>query len=144
MFLKKSESGFSLIEILIVIAIMATLATIVLMKASDDPQRAKEASLRQNLAILRTVIESYRVKFDRYPSKLDDLVDKGLVAELPKDPFLKEDQSFPSLNGEGGWVYSAANGEVHVNVLESEYKPLQELDKDGNPKSEKTKPYHQW
>jgi general secretion pathway protein G len=81
------ESGFTLLELLIVMVIIATLAAIAVPSYVRNIQRAKEAVLREDLHVLRNAIDSYTVDKQQAPQSLDDLVSSGYLHEIPNDPF---------------------------------------------------------
>lgn len=80
------DAGFSLIELLIVMTIIAILATAAIPQMFDATQRAEEAVLRRDLFILRDAIDQYRVDHDAYPQRLGDLATGAYVREIPADP----------------------------------------------------------
>lgn len=97
--------AFTLIEILIVVAILGVLAAIVVPRYSDASDRAEESAIRKDLQTLRAQIEMYA--FDHGgspPSALDDLVSGGYLAQVPAHP------------GDGDWVYDDATGDITSDV----------------------------
>jgi general secretion pathway protein G len=83
---RKGESGFTLVELMIVMAIIMILATIAIPVYVKTLQRAKEATLREDLHTMRTAIDSYTVDKEKAPDSLDDLVQAGYLKTIPKDP----------------------------------------------------------
>jgi len=80
------EGGFTLLELLIVMVIIATLAAIAIPMYMRNVQAAKEAVLREDLRVMRTAINSYTVDKEKAPQSLDDLVSGGYLKAVPKDP----------------------------------------------------------
>ena len=80
------ESGFTLIELMIVMAIIAILATIAIPSYINAVRHAKEAVLREDLHTMRQAIDSYTVDKEKAPQSLDDLVQAGYLKEIPVDP----------------------------------------------------------
>jgi general secretion pathway protein G len=83
---RSSERGFTLVELMIVMAIIMILATIAIPVYVRTLQRAKEATLREDLHTMRTAIDSYTVDKEKAPDSLDDLVQAGYLKSIPKDP----------------------------------------------------------
>jgi len=78
--------GFTLIEILIVITIIGILATLAQPSYNRAVTSAKEASLKENLFILRDRLDQFYADNGKYPASLNDLVDKPYLRRIPKDP----------------------------------------------------------
>ncbi len=80
------RKGFSLLEMMIVLTIIAILASISIPMYQSVVLRAKEAVLKDNLHGLRTVIDQYTADKKTAPQSLEDLVDAGYYREIPEDP----------------------------------------------------------
>jgi general secretion pathway protein G len=80
------ESGFTLLELLIVMVIIATLAAMAIPKFTRNVLAAKEAVLKEDLQVMRTAIGSYTVDKQKAPQSLDDLVTAGYLKAVPKEP----------------------------------------------------------
>ncbi|MEO8007877.1 MAG: prepilin-type N-terminal cleavage/methylation domain-containing protein [Betaproteobacteria bacterium] len=78
--------GFTLIEILVVMAIIALLLTLAVPRYLYSVDRAKEAVLKQNLAQMRDAIDKYHADRGRYPDALEDLVSRKYLRNIPIDP----------------------------------------------------------
>jgi len=78
--------GFTIIELLIVMSIMAILISIAVPIYRVHMQHAREAVLKQNLFTLRSLISQYGLDKQKAPQSLDDLVQAGYLKELPVDP----------------------------------------------------------
>jgi general secretion pathway protein G len=83
---KRQEGGFTLIELLIVMAIIATLAAIAIPSYINAVKHAREATLREDLFVMRQAIDSYTVDKEKAPQSLDDLVQSGYLKQMPVDP----------------------------------------------------------
>ena len=78
--------GFTLIELMIVMAIIATLISIAVPIYNKAIQRSKETVLKNNLFTIRRVIDEYTVDKQKAPQSLDDLVSDGYLRAIPVDP----------------------------------------------------------
>ena len=115
---RRGEHGFTLIELLIAVAIIGILAGIAVAQLRQTPQRAKEAVLKQDLFVLRDLIDQYFADRGRYPDSLETLVDDGYIRRLPYDPFTESDQTWEEIYAEasdedpegGGGVYDVHSG----------------------------------
>jgi general secretion pathway protein G len=89
--LKRGGSlGFTLLEMMIVIIIMAILLSIALPIYNQSLVRAREAVLRNDLFELRKLISQYTLDKQKAPQSLDDLVQGGYIKVIPKDPMTNE------------------------------------------------------
>jgi general secretion pathway protein G len=82
----RAESGFTLIELIIVVAIIGILATIAMPAMTNAPQRAKEAVLKEDLFQMRSCIDQYLADHGEYPGSLEELVEAGYLRKIPVDP----------------------------------------------------------
>lgn len=89
--------GFTLIELMVVMAIVATLLTIVTPRYFAHLDRAKETALRETLAVSRDAIDKFLADNDRYPATLDELVDKRYLRSLPTDPITDRNDTWTLL-----------------------------------------------
>jgi general secretion pathway protein G len=78
-------AGFSLLEMMIVVTIMLILAGIAATRYERSVVRAREATLKQDLFIMRNAIQQYTLDKEAGPSTLDDLVPK-YMSSIPTDP----------------------------------------------------------
>ena len=86
--------GFTLIELLVVMAIIATLLAIAVPRYFLSLERAKEATLRQDLAVMREAIDKFAGDTGRFPESLRELVDKRYLRTLPEDPITQSADSW--------------------------------------------------
>jgi len=83
--LRKAD-GFTLIELIIVMAIIAILASIAIPNFVSSIRNAKEAVLKEDLHVMRNAIDSYTMDKNKAPQSLDDLVQAGYLKSIPTDP----------------------------------------------------------
>jgi general secretion pathway protein G len=83
---RQGEGGFTLVELIIVMTIIAVLASIAIPSYLRSVNRAKEAVLREDLHTMRTSISNFEVDEEKRPEGLDDLVQKGYLKAVPIDP----------------------------------------------------------
>jgi general secretion pathway protein G len=81
--------GFTLLELLVVMAIIATLLTIAVPRYFRSLERSREAVLRQDLVAMRDSIDKFYGDTGKYPETLEALVDKQYLRRIPVDPIAK-------------------------------------------------------
>jgi general secretion pathway protein G len=84
--LTRRQAGYTLIEIMIVMAIIGILVGIAVPVYQKSLIRAKESVLKNNLFTLRTVIDEYTYDKQKAPQSLSDLVNEGYLRTVPMDP----------------------------------------------------------
>lgn len=83
----QSYRGFTIIELLVVLALISILATMGLAQYRQSVIHAREAVLKEDLFQLRDALDQYYADKGKYPDALDALVTEGYVRKLPVDPF---------------------------------------------------------
>ena len=86
--------GFTLIELMVVMAIIAVLLSIAVPVYQKSITRAKESVLRNNLFTIRTMIDEYTIDKQKAPDSLQDLVTEGYLRQVPQDPITSSDQTW--------------------------------------------------
>jgi prepilin-type N-terminal cleavage/methylation domain-containing protein len=136
-----NRGGFTLVEVLIVVVIMAILAATIIPQFSDSTKDAKNNTAKFNLHTIRSQIELFKSQHDgKVPTDLNDLTKKtnaagtvGTTAAFPYGPYLQElppnpytasakisvassnPPSAASGATDAGWLYHAASGGVWVD-----------------------------
>jgi general secretion pathway protein G len=83
------KAGFTLLELMIVLTIIMILAAIAGERYDKSVQQAREATLKQDLFIMRTAIQNYTLDKAAGPSSLDDLVSAKYISSIPTDPMTR-------------------------------------------------------
>ena len=91
---RRSEQGFTLLELMIVMVVIGLLAAIAIPSYTNNIRNAKEAVLKEDLHTMRTAIDSYTVDKQKAPQSLDDLVQEGYLKTMPVDPFTKRSDTW--------------------------------------------------
>jgi len=80
------QAGFTFVEIMIVLVVIGILVTLATPSFTTSVHRAREAALRENLFVLRDVIDQHYADHGTYPPALEALVEKRYLRKIPKDP----------------------------------------------------------
>ena|SRR5581483_9014504 len=83
---RRKQRGFTLIELMIVMAVIVILLGIAIPNYRQSIVRARESVLRDDLFTMRSVIDQYTLDKQKAPQSLDDLVSAGYLKAIPKDP----------------------------------------------------------
>lgn len=89
-FRSRVQRGFTFMELLIVMVIIAILAAVAVPKYLEHLRRAKEVVLQRNLSVMRQAIDFYWQDKEKPPATLQDLVSAGYLREVPKDPICND------------------------------------------------------
>jgi general secretion pathway protein G len=84
--MNRRRFGFTLVELMIVMAIIAVLMSVAIPIYSRSITRSKESVLKNNLFTMRTVIDEYTYDKQKAPQTLNDLVSDGYMRQIPVDP----------------------------------------------------------
>jgi len=88
------EKGFTLIELIIVITLIGILVGLGLPQFKNAVKRAREATLKENLFILRKLINQYYVDKGQYPQSLQTLVEEEYIFRIPIDPITRSTETW--------------------------------------------------
>lgn len=76
------KKGFTLIELIVVVAILAFLATLAIPRVTKVISKARDKTYEANITIIKNALERYYVDYERYPDKIEDLV-PDYLQEIP-------------------------------------------------------------
>jgi prepilin-type N-terminal cleavage/methylation domain-containing protein len=117
---RKSEAGFTLIELVIVIVILGILAAVAIPKYEDMREQARVATVRGQLGSIRSAIAIQYARNALLGAAAFPTLDGTIFADgnVPKEPMNNSNavKTTPGVNDAGGWVYTAATGIVKVNL----------------------------
>lgn len=86
--------GFSLIELIVALAILSTILAIAVPRYFNNIETAQENVLREDLYVMRSAIDHYFSDKSLYPNVLGDLVTQNYLRAIPTDPFTKSSNSW--------------------------------------------------
>lgn len=93
----RRSHGFTLIELIIVMAIVALLASIVAPRYFNSLQKSKETALQQSLTTMRDAIDQYAADKGRYPESLQELAAARYIRDIPEDPLTASRETWVEL-----------------------------------------------
>lgn len=110
----RNQKAFTLIEILVVLAIIATLLSIVTPRYFHSIDRSKETTLKHDLNVMREAIDKFYSDKNAFPDSLDDLVQHKYLRAIPPDPITESNSTWlitppPSIDDKGA-VYDIHSG----------------------------------
>ncbi|MFN2645161.1 MAG: type II secretion system protein [Burkholderiales bacterium] len=109
----KKRLGFTLVELMVVMTVIALLISVVVPDYMGKMRRAEETVLQQNLALMRESLDKHYADTGRYPTSLDDLVAKHYLRAIPKDPFTQSAATWvavPPQDNRKGNVWDVKSG----------------------------------
>jgi general secretion pathway protein G len=127
---RRHQSGFTLIELMIVMAIIGILITLAIPSFVGAVKHAREAALKEDLQTMRTAIDTYTMDKQKGPQSLDDLVQDGYIRAIPEDPMTRSKDTWVTDTTES--MYSLDETEPGINDIHS---GSTETGSDGQPYS---------
>ena len=126
----KQDAGFTLVELMIVMAIIGVLAVVAVPSYISALRHAREAVLKEDLHILRSAIDSYTMDKQKAPQALDDLVQEGYLKSIPEDPMTRSTSTWVTDSSDA--LHSLDQTDPGIDDVHS---GSQEMGSDGQPYS---------
>ncbi|HTL43932.1 MAG TPA: prepilin-type N-terminal cleavage/methylation domain-containing protein [Vicinamibacterales bacterium] len=95
-----NASGFTLVELLVVISLISILAAMALVNYRNGVVRSQESVLKTDLFRMRDAIDQYYADKGKYPASLDALVTDGYMRAVPEDPITKSKDTWQTVPAE--------------------------------------------
>lgn len=121
------KSGFTLVELMVVMAIIALLLSLAVPRYFGSVDRSKETILKEDLFLMRDALQKYYADKSQYPDNLDDLVSQKYLRKIPVDPIADSDKTWQVVPPEAGIkgnvydVHSGAPGRAADGTAYSEW-----------------------
>ena len=96
----RAASGFTLLELMIVMSLIVVLAAITISVNANGQTRAREAVLKEDLFRMREAINQYYADKEAYPPSLEDLVSAKYLRAVPNDPFTNSSETWQTTMSE--------------------------------------------
>ena len=129
----QGSRGFTLIELIVVMAIVALLVSIAAPRYFLSVENARDQSLRTSLRVMRDAIDQFQADKGRYPQSLEELRSNRYLREIPEDPITGRRDSW--VVGDAGPTAGANQGAGQGGMLDV-HSGATELDRNGQPYSE--------
>ena len=121
------SSGFSIIELMVVLAIISVLLTLVVPRYTASVQSTKEAVLKENLSAVRRAIDQHLADTGELPKTLEQLVEKRYLRSLPFDPLVYPSNEW-TLISSGKGKSSNGDGNSDKNEKDTSNKTAQGIE----------------
>jgi general secretion pathway protein G len=109
----KRICGFTLVELMVVLTVIALLLSVVVPDYVGRVRRAEEAVLKENLVVMRDALDKHYADAGKYPGSLQELVSKRYLRTIPQDPFTQSPATWvavPPTDPQKGSVYDVRSG----------------------------------
>src|ERR1035437_1268391 len=127
---RRHDAGFTLVELMIVMAIIGVLATLAIPSFVGALKQAREAVLKEDLHVLRTAIDSYTADKQKAPQSLEDLITDGYLKSVPEDPMTHSKDTW--VTDTSDTLSSVDQTDAGINTIHS---GSQDQGSDGQPSS---------
>jgi general secretion pathway protein G len=129
---RRRQAGFTLIEIVTVVAILSILLAIALPNYRVAIIQAREATLKEDLFRFREAIDQYQVDKGKYPASLETLVTEKYLRSIPVDPMT------------GATEWKEVPAEAEPDVPSSEEPGIYDVHSGSEANSLGGTPYSEW
>jgi general secretion pathway protein G len=109
--------GFTLIEVLVALAIVAMVLTLAAPRYFTHVERTREDVLREDLFVMRDALDKFYADKNHFPETIDELVTEKYLRAIPVDPFTKSARTWeavPPADGSAGMVADVHSGATEV------------------------------
>ena len=109
----RTEKGYTLIELIVVMLIIAMLASLAVPRYFSSVQKSRDTVLKEDLSLMRSALDKYYGDNDRYPAALDELVSRKYLRNIPPDPVTESATTWitvPPEDPDKGGVYDVHSG----------------------------------
>lgn len=130
--IRKRLAGFTLLELMIVVTIILILIGMAAQRYEKSVQRAREATLHQDLVAMRQSIDNFTLDKQAAPQSLDDLVQAGYLRKVPVDPMTGASDWVPQFDSLVLSPDQTSTGMVDVHSASSRVSPFENT------------PYNEW
>jgi general secretion pathway protein G len=122
------DKGFTLLELLFVLTIIALLAGIAVPMFGGSIDRARESALKEDLRTFRKAIDDYYADAGKYPDDINVIVQKRYLRSIPVDPITEKPD---------GWIYVRQDTERGQGGIIDVHSASDKTGSDGRP-------YREW
>ena len=127
---RNNEAGFTLVELMIVMAIIGVLAVVAIPSYVGAVKQAREAVLKEDLHVMRSAIDSFTADKQKAPQSLEELVTEGYLRSIPVDPMTRAADSWQTATSDA--LHSLDQTDPGIDDVHSS---SQEQGSDGQPYS---------